>query len=70
MKNKGTQAYIIGTTAGGVLTGNVCPNCAAVGHTAPQKKNSCYLYPKNITGRRDWDRKLMYKKGVACNDDK
>ena len=70
MKNRGTQASSIGTTAGGGLVGNVCPHCAAVGHTAPHKNNYCYFYPKNMTDRREWDQKLMNEKGVACKDDK
>ena len=70
MKEKGTQAFIIGTMTGGGLTGNVCPHCSAVGRTALHKNNSCYLDPKNITDRREWARKLMDEKGVECNHDK
>ena len=69
MKNRGTQASSICTTAGGGLTGFVCPHCAAVGRTAPHKNNSCYFNPKKMTERREWDRKFMDEKGVACNDD-
>ena len=50
------------------MTGNVCPHCAAVGSLAPHKRGSCYFDPKKMTDRREWDRKLMYKKVVACKD--
>ena len=50
------------------MTGNVCPHYAVVGHSAPHKKNACYFDPKKMTDRREWDRKLMDKKGVACKD--
>ena len=70
MKNKGTQYSSIGTTTGGGLMGNVLPHCTEVGRTAPHKKNSCYFEPERTTDRREWARKLMDKKGVACNDDK
>ena len=69
MKNKWTQASNIGTTAGGGLTGNVCPQYAAVGRTAPHKKNSCYFDPKKMIDRREWARKLMDEKQVAWDDD-
>ena len=69
MKNRGTRASNIGTTAGGGQTENVCPYCAAVGRTASNKNNYCYFDPKNMTGRRKWDQKLMDEKGVAYNDD-
>ena len=39
MKNRGTQAASIGTTAGGELVVTVFPYCASVGRTAPHKKN-------------------------------
>ena len=68
MKNKGTQASRIGTTAGGGMKGNVCPHCAMVGCTAPHKNNSCYFDPNKMTGRREWARKLMDDKGLACNN--
>ena len=70
IKKRGTQASSIRTMTGGGLTGNVCPKCAAAGRTAPQKNNSCYFDPKKMTDRREWARKLMDEKGVACNDDK
>ena len=68
MKNKGTQASNISPTEGGVLTGDVCPHCAAVGHTSPHRNNSCYLNTKKMTDRRELARKFMDKKVVACND--
>ena len=68
MKKKCTQSYRIGTTAGGGLMGNVCPHCAAVGRTATHKNNSCYFDAKKMMDKREWVRKLMDKKGVACND--
>ena len=39
MKNKGNQDSRIGKTAGGGMTGNVCPHYAAVGCTPLHKKN-------------------------------
>ena len=69
MKKRGTQASNIGKTAGGGLTGNVRPHCAAVGRTASHKNNSCYFEPKKMMDRREWDRKLMDENGVARNDD-
>ena len=69
MIKRGTQSSIIGTTTGGGLTENVFPHCSAVGCTAPRRKNSCYLDPKKMTNRREWDRKLMDEKGVECNGD-
>ena len=69
MNKKGTQASRIGTTAGGGLTRNMLPHCAAVGRTAPHKKNSCYFDQKRITDRREWACKLIDEKGVACNED-
>ena len=51
------------------MTGNVCPHCAVVGRSAPHKNNACYFDPKKMTDRREWDLKLMYKRGVAYNDD-
>ena len=69
MKNRGTQASSIGKMTGGELVGNVCPQCAAVGRTAPHKNNSCYFDPKKMTDRREWDQKFMDKKGVAGKDD-
>ena len=68
MKKKGNQASSISTTKGGGLMGNVFPQCAAVGRTAPHKKDSCYFDPKMMTDRREWDRKFMDDKGVTCND--
>ena len=70
MNKKGTQAYSIGTTAGGGLTRNMFPHCAAVGRTAPHKKNSYYFDQKRMTDRREWAYKFMDEKGVACNEDK
>ena len=69
MKKKGTQASSIGTTVGGVLTGNVCPQSAKVGRTAPHKKNSCSFDPNRMTDIREWACRLMDEKGVACNDE-
>ena len=69
IKKRGTQASRIGTEAVVGLTGDMCPQCAAVGRTAPHTNNSCYFDPKKMTDRREWARKLMDKKGVACNDD-
>ena len=69
MKKRGTTSSSIITTAGGGMTGNMCPQCAVVGHTAPQKKNACYFDPRKMKDRREWARKLMEGKGVACNDD-
>ena len=63
MKKRGTQESIIGTTAGGGLTGSMFAHCAVVGRTAPHKENSCYFDPKKMTGRREWARKLMDEKG-------
>ena len=65
---KGTQASSISKRAGGGLTGNMFPHCAAVGRTAPHKNNSCYFDPKKMTDRREWVRKLMDEKVVAYND--
>ena len=48
------------------MAGNMCPHCAAVGLTSPHKKNSYYFDPKKMTYRKEWARKLMDKKGVAC----
>ena len=70
MKKRGTQASNSGTSAGGGQMGNVCPHCAAVGRTAPNKNNSYYFDPKNMTDRREWARKLMDELGVAYNDNK
>ena len=69
MKKRGTQASSIGKMAGGGMVGNVLPKFAAVGHTTPHKKNSCYFDPKNMTERREWSRKLMNEKVMACKDD-
>ena len=51
------------------MTGNVCPHCAAVGRSAPQKNNSCHLDPKKMTDNMEWDHKSMDKRGVARKDD-
>ena len=69
MKKRWTQASSIGTTIGGGLTGHMCPHCAVVGRTAPQKNDSCYFDPKKMKDRRGWARKLVDEKGVACNGD-
>ena len=50
------------------MTGNLCPHCAAGGRTGTQRNNSCYFNPKRMTDGRDWARKFMERKGVACND--
>ena len=57
-----------GTTAGGGMTGNVCSHCAVVRISDPHKKNACYFDPKKMTDSREWDRKFMEEKGVACKD--
>ena len=69
IKKKGNPNSSSGTTAGGGMTVNLCPHYAVVGRSAPHKNNSCYLDIKKITDRRDWDCKLMDKKGMAWKDD-
>ena len=69
MKKEGNPTSSIGTTAGGGMTGNVCPHCAVVERLSLHKKNACYFDPKKMTDKRDWDCKLMDEKGVACKDD-
>ena len=68
LKTKVTLTSIIRTTAVVGMTGNLFPHCAVVGRSAPHKKNACYFDPKNMTERREWDRKLMDEKGAACKD--
>ena len=65
LKKKGTHNSIRETNAGGGMSVNVCPQCAAVGRLDPHKKGSCYFNPNKMTERREWDRKLMDEKGVA-----
>ena len=55
-------------TEGGLM-GNVCPHYAAVGRTVLYKKNVCYFEQKKMTDKREWARKLMDEKGVACKDE-
>ena len=69
MKKRGTEASSIGTMSGGGLVGTVCTQCEAVGRTTPHRKNACYFDPRKMTDRKEWDRKLMDKKGGACKDD-
>ena len=68
LKNKGNHYSSSKTNAGGGMTGNVCPHCAAFGRSAPHKNGSCYFDLKKITERRKWARILMDEKGVACKD--
>ena len=56
--------------SGGGLMGNVSPYYAAIGHIASHKNNSCYFDPKKMTDQREWTRKLMDKKEVACKEEK
>ena len=70
MEKRGTQASSIRKMTGGGLVGTVFPYCAVVGRTAPHKNNSCYFDPKKMMDRREWARKLMDEKGMACKDDK
>ena len=69
LKKRGMQAYSVGKLAGGGLLGTVCTHCEAVGRTTPHRKNACYFDPRKMTDRKEWDQKLMDKKGVACKDD-
>ena len=69
LKKKWIPTSSSGTTAGGDMTGNVCPHCTVVGCSAPHKNNACYFDPKKMRDRTEWDCKLMDKKGVACKDD-
>ena len=70
MKNIGTPTSSIRTSAGGSITGNMCPHCAAIGHSTAHKNNACIFDPKKMTDIREWACKLMDKKGVACKDNK
>ena len=69
MKKRVTHASSIDKMEGGGLVGTVCKHCEAVGRTATHRKNACYFDPRKMTDRKEWDRKLMDKKGVACKDD-
>ena len=66
LKKRGTHATRGATFSGGTT---ICTHCEAIGRTASHKKNSCYFDPRKITDRKDWSRKLMDEKGVACKDD-
>ena len=66
LKKRGTQAASVGTFPGGTT---VCTHCEAVGRTVLNRKNACYFDPQKMTDRKDWARKLMDEKGVACKDD-
>ena len=68
LKNKGTPNSSSKTNSGGNMTGNMFPYCAAVIHSAPYKKVSCYFGPKKIIERREWACNFMDEKGVACKD--
>ena len=65
LKNKGSPISRSGTTTGGSMTGNLCPNCAVVGRSDPHKKNACYFNSRKMTDRRERARKLIDKKGVT-----
>ena len=69
LKKGGTQASSVRTLVGGVLLGNLCTYCEAVGRTATHRNNACSFDPRKMTDRKEWDRKLMDEKGVACKDD-
>ena len=70
LKNRGTQAASVKIFPGGGLVGTtVCTHCEAFGRTAPHRNNACYSDPRNLTDQKEWARKLMDKKGVACKDD-
>ena len=68
-KKRGIKASRISTMAGVGLVGTVCTHCKAVGRTAPHRKNACYFDPRKMTYQKEWDRKLMDEKGVACKHD-
>ena len=66
LKKRGTQATSGATLQVGTT---VCTNCEAVGCTEPHRKNIFYSEPYKMTDRKDWARKLMDEKGVACKGD-
>ena len=66
LKKRGTQSTSGATYPGGTT---VCTHCEAVGRTAPHRKNACCFDPCKMTDRKDWARKLMDEKGMACKDD-
>ena len=67
LKKKGSSATSGATVPGGKTT--ICTHCEAVGRKAPHRKNACYFYPRKMTDRKDWARKLMEEKGIIFKDD-
>ena len=66
LKKRGTQASSVRTFPGETT---VCTHCEAVGCTAPHRENARYFNPRKITDQKEWARKLMNEKVVACKDD-
>ena len=59
LKKIGTLADSVGTFPGGNI---LCSHCEAVSHTAPHRKNACYLDPRKMTSRKEWEKNSWMKK--------
>ena len=66
MKKRRMQQPSVGTLTGGTT---VCTHCEAVGRTVPYSKNACYFNTRKMTDQKEFARKIMDEKGVACKDD-
>ena len=62
-KNKGQQE-----TSEKERENILCNHCEAVQRTAPHGKK-CFVDPKKMTDRKEWEQELMEKNGVPCKDD-
>ena len=58
----------IGDAMGNLSNQEVCPNCAAVGRSAPHKKGNFFFDKKKMTNIKEWARKLVDDKSVKCRD--